>query len=64
MRTDVVSRPELRYGSVEYTATADYCKVCSSVGRREYLSLVGSMVCVLVGRQLAVVIHVYWCVCV
>ena len=26
-RTDIMSRPELLYGSVEYTATVDYCKV-------------------------------------
>ena len=27
MRTDIASRPELTFGSVEYKATVDYCKV-------------------------------------
>ena len=27
VRIDATSRPELTYGSVEYVATADYCKV-------------------------------------
>ena len=27
-RTDCQSRPELCYGSVEFVATLDYCKVC------------------------------------
>ena len=27
VRIDAASRPELMYGSVEYVATADYCKV-------------------------------------
>ncbi len=26
-RTDVLQRPELRYGSVEFVANKDYCKV-------------------------------------
>ena len=26
-RTDVMQRPELLFGSVEYVATKDYCKV-------------------------------------
>ena len=27
MRTDAATRPELTFGSVEFTATTDYCKV-------------------------------------
>ena len=28
MRTDLMSRPELIFGTVEYRATVEYCKVC------------------------------------
>ena len=29
-RVDIYERPELCYGSIEYVATTDYCKVCLS----------------------------------
>ena len=31
-RTDVLQRPELLYGTVEYAGTKDYCKVTESQG--------------------------------
>ena len=37
-RTDIMERPELLFGSVEYVATKDYCKVsiysCSTIKPR------------------------------
>ena len=35
MRTDLMSRPELIFGSVEYRATVDYCKVMKGMQQLE-----------------------------
>ena len=41
MRTDIMSRPELIFGTVEYRATVEYCKVynCMCVRERERATL-------------------------
>ena len=35
-RTDITNRPELLYGSVEYIATKDYCKVTPPTNYYDY----------------------------